>query len=60
MRNTVLWVLQVLLGLYFIAVGIMHFIVPDGLPSVMDWMYDLSDTMHAVHPARPRSSAGSG
>lgn len=48
MRNTVLWVLQVFLGVYFVVIGVLHFIVPDGLPSVMDWMYDLSDTMHAI------------
>ena len=47
-RNTLLWVLQWAFGLYFVAVGIMHFIVPDGLPALMEWMYDLSDTMHVV------------
>lgn len=35
-------------GLYFVAVGIMHFIVPDGLPALMEWMYELSDTMHVI------------
>lgn len=44
--NKVLWVLQVVFGLYFVAVGISHFIVPDGLPAMMKWMYDLSDTLH--------------
>jgi uncharacterized membrane protein len=24
----------------------MHFIVPDGLPDMMGWMYDLSDGLH--------------
>lgn len=48
MRNTVLWILQGVLGVYFIVVGIMHFIVPEGLPSMMEWMYDLSDTMHII------------
>jgi uncharacterized membrane protein len=47
-RGKVLWVLQWVLGLYFIAVGMMHFIVPDGLPGPMEWMYDLSDTVHAI------------
>lgn len=46
--NTVLWIIQVLFGIYFIFVGIMHFIVPDGLPSAMEWMYDLSDGLHYV------------
>jgi VIT1/CCC1 family predicted Fe2+/Mn2+ transporter len=26
----------------------MHFVVPDGLPSAMEWMYELSDTTHIV------------
>jgi uncharacterized membrane protein len=42
------WVLQIVLGVYFIAVGVMHFVVPDGLPSVMEWMYDLPDWLHYV------------
>ena len=42
------WVLQVVLGVYFVAVGVMHFVVPDGLPSVMEWMYDLPDWLHYV------------
>ena len=47
-RNVVLWILQVALGIYFIYVGVMHFIVPDGLPGPMEWMYDLNDTAHAI------------
>ena len=46
--NTFLWVLQVIFGIYFIAIGVMHFIVPEGLPAPMEWMYDLSDTLHIV------------
>jgi uncharacterized membrane protein len=46
--NRVLWVLQVVFGLYFVAVGVMHFIVPDGLPAQMEWMYELSDTLHTL------------
>jgi uncharacterized membrane protein len=46
--NRLLWVLQIVLGVYFIAVGVLHFIVPDGLPAQMDWMYELSDTLHTV------------
>ena len=44
--NKLLWVLQVVLGVYFVAVGVMHFVVPDGLPAQMEWMYDLSDRLH--------------
>lgn len=46
--NRALWILQVVLGVYFIGVGITHFIVPDGLPDLMSWMYELSDGLHVV------------
>ena len=46
--NVVLWTIQILFGLYFIFVGVMHFIVPEGLPGPMEWMYDLSDPLHWV------------
>ena len=46
--NTFLWILQIFFGVYFIVIGIMHFIVPEGLPAPMEWMYDLSDTLHIV------------
>jgi uncharacterized membrane protein YphA (DoxX/SURF4 family) len=42
----VLWILQIVLGLYFISVGISHFIVPPGLPAPMAWMYDLPPLPH--------------
>ena len=44
--NIVLWILQILLGLYFVFIGIMHFIVPPGLPAQMGWMYELSPALH--------------
>ncbi|HEX9890298.1 MAG TPA: DoxX family protein [Nitriliruptorales bacterium] len=47
-ENRLLWVLQVALGVQFVAVGILHFIVPEGLPATLEWMYDLSDTLHAI------------
>lgn len=43
-----LWVLQIVLGIYFVAVGVTHFIVPPGLPAPMAWMYDLSPTLHYI------------
>jgi putative oxidoreductase len=46
--NRLVWVLQILVGIYFIAVGIMHFVVPEGLPDQMEWMYELDDTLHVV------------
>lgn len=33
---------------YFLAIGIMHFAVPEGLPALLAWMYELSDTLHVV------------
>ena len=47
-HHRILWVLQWVFGLYFIAIGILHFIVPDGLPDLMAWMYELSDTLHII------------
>ena len=44
--NMLLWILQVLFGIYFIVFGMMHFIVPPGLPATMSWMYDLSSGLH--------------
>jgi putative oxidoreductase len=44
--NVLLWVLQIVLALYFGSVGVMHFIVPPGLPAPMSWMYELSPGLH--------------
>ena len=49
--NTLLWILQFLLGIYFFAVGVMHFIVPPGLPAMMAWMYELTSTLHKISGA---------
>lgn len=46
--NGFLWAIQIIFGIYFIAIGILHFVVPEGLPSAMEWMYELSDTLHIV------------
>lgn len=46
--NILLWVLQIILGIYFIFIGVLHFIVPPGLPAPMSWMYDLSPALHAI------------
>lgn len=46
--NRGLWIGQIVLGVYFVAIGVLHFIVPDGLPEVMSWMYDLSTGLHVV------------
>lgn len=47
-HDRILTVLQWVFGLYFIGVGVVHFIVPDGLPELMSWMYELDDTLHVV------------
>lgn len=44
--NALLWVLQIVFGLYFLFVGVLHFIVPEGLPELMSWMYELPDSLH--------------
>ena len=46
--NIALWVLQILLGVYFVGIGVMHFVIPPGLPAPMAWMYELSPTLHTV------------
>ena len=49
--NILLWILQIFLGIYFFLVGVMHFIVPPNLPSMMSWMYDLSPAVHYISGA---------
>lgn len=46
--HRVTWALQIFLGIYFLASGVLHLVVPDGLPDMMSWMYDLSTTLHWV------------
>lgn len=47
-KNRLLWILQIFFGIYFIFVGVVHFVLPDGLPGLMEWMYDLGDTTHLI------------
>jgi uncharacterized membrane protein len=46
--HRLLWLLQIVFGIYFVAIGIVHFALPDGLPEAMSWMYDLPETLHIV------------
>ena len=46
--NIVLWVLQWFFGLYWVSIGVLHFIVPPGLPEAMAWMYDLSPELQVI------------
>lgn len=48
MHHKVLWVVQWIFGIYFIAIGVMHFIIPEGLPDAMSWMYELDPTVHNI------------
>ncbi len=48
MVNILLWILQIFLGVYFVLIGIMHFVLPPGLPTPMSWMYDLPAWLHWV------------
>jgi uncharacterized membrane protein len=47
-HNRILWILQWVVGLFFVAVGVMHFVVPEGLPPQLEWMYDLDASLHYV------------
>lgn len=46
--NRLLWVLQIFLGVFFLVYGVLHFVLPDGLPAPMEWMYDLPDELHLI------------
>jgi len=46
--NKLLWVLQYFLGIYWVALGVLHFVVPPGLPGRLAWMYELDPTLHAI------------
>ena len=45
-HNGVLWAAQWVLGLYFLGVGVSHFVIPDGLPQFMGWFYELDISLH--------------
>lgn len=44
--NVILWVLQILFGVYWISLAVLHFTVPPGLPAPMAWMYELPPILH--------------
>ncbi len=46
--NIILWVLQIVFGLFFLFVGVMHFVLPPNLPAMMSWMYELPSGLHVV------------
>jgi uncharacterized membrane protein YphA (DoxX/SURF4 family) len=47
-HNSILWIFQIGLGIFFISFGIVHYVVPEGLPAQLDWMYDLDDPFHYI------------
>ena len=49
--NILLWILQILFGIYFIGIGVMHFSPPAGLPAQMGWMYELPTWLHYISGA---------
>lgn len=48
MVNCLLWILQIVLGASFVGIGIIHFVVPEGLPAPMAWMYELPSELHYI------------
>ena len=40
--------IRFIFGLCFVAVGVIHFVVPEGLPAPMAWMYELSGSLHVI------------
>jgi uncharacterized membrane protein YphA (DoxX/SURF4 family) len=46
--NIILWVLQIVFGLFFLFIGVMHFVLPPNLPAMMSWMYELPSGLHVV------------
>jgi uncharacterized membrane protein len=47
-HNTLLWVVQWVWGAFFVVFGVIHLVVPEGLPAQLSWMYDLDETVHTV------------
>jgi len=46
--NKLLWFLQIVVGAFFIYNGVIHFVVPPGLPAQVAWMYDLPSGIHYI------------
>lgn len=44
--NRTLWVLQIVTGLLFLFFGVFHYLVPEDIPTRVEWMHDLSSTQH--------------
>jgi putative oxidoreductase len=46
--NLILWILQIVFGVFFLFVGVQHFVMPPNLPAMMGWMYELPAGLHVV------------
>lgn len=46
--NRFVWALQILLGVFFFVMGLLHFLVPEGMPAQLGWMYDLPPWLHYI------------
>lgn len=46
--NILLWVLQILLAVFVTSTGVIHLVLPPNLPAPLQWMYDLSPSLHAI------------
>jgi uncharacterized membrane protein len=42
------WAAQILFGVFFIAIGVVHLVLPPDLPELYEWMYDLPTWVHWV------------
>lgn len=46
--NIILWVLQIVFGLFFLFIGVQHFLLPPNLPAMLGWMYELPPGLHTI------------
>ena len=44
--NRFLWLLQIVLSIEFFFTGIVHLIIPPGLPAILTWIYALPAGLH--------------
>jgi uncharacterized membrane protein len=49
--NRAVWAIQVVLGVFFVVLGVLHLALPESLPSQLGWMHDLPPWLHYVSGA---------
>lgn len=47
-RDRILKAVRWVFGVFFIGTGVIHLVLPPGLPGSMSWMYEMSDQLHVV------------